>query len=276
MFINSRSSVAHILLYLLLAPLLIACEDKKQKAVVKVQRELEGSGRILEHFPRNNQEAKLSMPFSVALPPGYDGTNISYAVVYFLHGSGGDEITDVFGFSNYLDGLLAQGRCSEHLPIIVFPTADATNYMGSRAGLIGERLVAFIDAKYNTLQRPERRMIAGFSIGGAAATRISLLHPGVFGLSVSWAGGVWGNDGKLFQSVQSHSKDFKDGALRLYLFNGDEDRPGSYASLTPVLKAHDIEFHKIVFKNQGHHLGDYYAKSKGVLGEDVCSTLGNY
>ena len=109
-------------------------------------------------------------------------------VIYFLHGRGGDETTDLPAFLRLLRPILAQYQLPE--PLVVFPNGGLTGYRGPMASMILHELIPYIDRHYNTLPEQRWRLIAGFSMGGAGAVRLALENPGVFRGAASWGGGM--------------------------------------------------------------------------------------
>lgn len=135
----------------------------------------------------------------IKLPSSYkDSPDRRYPVVYGLHGFGDDPRQMVSPFSNALEE--ASG------PEAIFVAVDGTNrlggsfYVNSAAtgnweDLVVEEVVAFMDANYRTEPSAERRMLAGFSMGGFAAWNIALAHPDVFGYAWSCCPGAWDANG---------------------------------------------------------------------------------
>ena len=140
---------------------------------------------------------------TVYTPAGYDAaSNASrrYPVLYLLHGMGGDEMawSELGRATQILDNLIARG---EAVPmIVVMPNGNAreTAAPGSTPeGLYqpaGERSMAerdsfeqsfgeiidYVDSHYRTSAAKSHRAIAGLSMGGGQAWRISMLMPQMF------------------------------------------------------------------------------------------------
>jgi enterochelin esterase-like enzyme len=167
-------------------------------------------------------------------PPGYDATK-RYPVIYFLHGIGGTESADAAGFS----GLVAKGiEKGEIAPVlVVFPNGGASGYRGPVETMIIDELIPRIDQDYPTLNSPESRAIAGFSMGGAGAVRLSLLHPELFAAAASWGGGA-GPD--LEAAVDQSADLLKKRGFGLLLINGEKDRPEAFKPLARKLDAAGI------------------------------------
>ena len=126
-----------------------------------------------------------SVDVGVYLPPGYDAEN-EYPVLYFLHGWGEDE--HAFhdnGYVRVLDSLFATGAVRAF--IVVSPDGEHSGFLswasGQHAGdrFIVDDLVSYIDANFNTAAARDGRSLSGTSMGGAAALRIGMSHPDIFG-----------------------------------------------------------------------------------------------
>lgn len=135
---------------------------------------------------------------TVYLPPSYAiSPRARYPVVYLLHGWG---ITDdawihgfngrgpqpgYFGVDQIMDSLIASHVVKEM--IIVMPDAatrlGGSYYVNSQStgrwdDFIARDLVAWTDARFRTLPRPESRGIAGHSMGGYGALYLGMRHGG--------------------------------------------------------------------------------------------------
>jgi S-formylglutathione hydrolase FrmB len=138
----------------------------------------------------------------VYLPPSY-ATNASarFPVVYLLHGFGGTDRTwlgalNHFSIQPAVDSLINAGGAREM--IIVMPnganrlggsfyTNSATT--GNWDDFVSKELVAYIDAKYRTLARPESRGLAGHSMGGFGTLYLGMQHGGaVYGAIYALSG----------------------------------------------------------------------------------------
>jgi S-formylglutathione hydrolase len=130
---------------------------------------------------------------AVYLPPSYAASPARrYPTLYVLHGyTGGIEDWTGKGYLNIgplMDELIRGGAAREM--IVVVPNGRNT-YLGSFYAnspvtggwedYMARELVAYVDATYRTLARPESRGIAGHSMGGYGALMLSMKHPDVFG-----------------------------------------------------------------------------------------------
>lgn len=142
---------------------------------------------------------------TIYTPPGYEGGNKRYPVLYLLHGGMGDEDSWLGNgrAPQILDNLVAEGKI---LPmIVVFPNGNATqtasqDYIeefepqGSFLNMdfpdsLVTDLVPFIDKRFRTQKGSVNRAVAGLSMGGAHAVWAAFRHPGTFDWVESMSGG---------------------------------------------------------------------------------------
>ncbi len=152
----------------------------------------------------------------VYLPAGYDPTGSKrWPVLFYLHGLGGDE-------TNWVErGKLDEAADALGLgAIVVMPDGDNNFYSDSRSkpdysaclkdgtGLmmpsqvkrktcartadyetyIVKDLIGWVDGKYKTIATRAGRGIAGLSMGGFGALKLSLRHPDLFAAAASHSG----------------------------------------------------------------------------------------
>ncbi len=251
-----------------LTPILVANADTRSDgtASLKQPRDREPvswvnsdlpSGAGLEHFVLVSEALGHDVGYVVFTPEGYmaDGDE-PYPVVYFLHGMGGTEASDSGGFS----GLLARGIREGTLPpvICVFPNGGRSGYMGDVETMIVDELIPLIDAEYVT--DVTRRAVAGFSMGGQGAVRLSVLHPELFCACGSWGGGMWRGEEEMLAAANDHAATLRENHFAALLINGDQDRPDAFASMADVLAEHDIACEVQVLPDTPHNLGLYYER----------------
>ena len=123
---------------------------------------------------------------AVYLPHGYEESNVSYPVIYFLHGFTGDHLV-LPAMAEILDYAIEKKRIR---PFLMVVPNQKTTYEGSfysNSGTFGnwedftaEDLVAYMDEHYRTIPGKEGRGITGHSMGGYGALKIAMRHPDVF------------------------------------------------------------------------------------------------
>ena len=143
----------------------------------------EGPG--LTHHVLASKALGHDVGYVVWQPRDYDAAR-QYPVIYFLHGSSGTESSDAAGFS----GWVAKGIEKGLIPpvIVVFPNGGLSGYRGEVETMIIDELIPLIDQTRPTVGTAAARLIAGFSMGGAGAARLSLLHPTLFAAAASLGG----------------------------------------------------------------------------------------
>lgn len=126
----------------------------------------------------------------VFLPPGYAANrNVRYPVLYALHGYsiGASQWAKEIHVPQTIEGAFAKGV---HDMIVVLPDSKTVHNgsmysssvtTGDFEQFIAHDVVAYIDAHYRTIPKRSSRGLAGHSMGGYGATRISMRHPDVFG-----------------------------------------------------------------------------------------------
>lgn len=138
---------------------------------------------------------------SVYTPPGYEKSDVSYPVLYLLHGMGGDEEAwlTLGRTAQILDNLIAQGKAK---PMIVVmpngnaaldgapgetpsgftpPTTRLPHTMDGTYETAFVDIVNFVDNTYRTVPERKSRAVAGLSMGGFHSLNISALYPELFG-----------------------------------------------------------------------------------------------
>ena len=136
----------------------------------------------------------------VYLPEGYYDDDISYPVLYLLHGANGNEVSWIKKgmILRETDRLVMRGEMQK--AIVVFPNMNQydnekdfgksrqKNILesffepdGSTEYALGEILVPLIDSTYRTIPQKDMRAIAGLSMGGMQAIHISASFPDMFG-----------------------------------------------------------------------------------------------
>ncbi|MBR5131081.1 MAG: esterase [Alistipes sp.] len=144
--------------------------------------------------PMGGQERRMV----VYTPAGYERGKGKYPVLYLLHGMGGDEEAWVATgrVVEIMDNLIASGKaepmivvmsngCSKHVAAPGYSEEGMFRpYMsGSMDGTFEamfKDVVEWVDATYRTIAKPEKRAIAGLSMGGFHAMQISKHYPGLF------------------------------------------------------------------------------------------------
>ena len=209
--------IAVILLIAILSVFMMQCDKRENPVMMDIPHGLffDGLsltsqailGNVMQDFPNRD--------VVVYTPAGYDqaDTTTFYPVLYLLHGYGGDQNywRAVYGLGNTLDRMIYDGEIE---PMLVV-TANAINSLGgsfytnsppidsvggdSFAGnyedFIIDELIPLVDNTFNTMADREHRAIAGSSMGGYGALKLSMSHPEMFCATGSMSGPIafWGS-----------------------------------------------------------------------------------
>jgi len=221
-------------------------------------------GPGLKHHVLASKAMGHDVGYVVWTPTDYDDSGKTrYRVVYFLHGMGGSEASDSAGFS----GLIARAVRDGSVPpvICVFPNGGRSGYREDVEKMIVEELIPFVDKTYPTRAEADSRAVAGFSMGGAGAVRLSIMHPELFCAAGSWGGGMWRDADAIVEAAQQGADTLKGNGYTTLLINGDRDRPDAYKPLAEKLGELEIPHEVVVLPDTPHNLGLYYQRSGGKM-----------
>lgn len=182
---------------------------------------------------------------TIYTPPGYERGKGRYPVLYLLHGMGGDEEAwPALGrTAEILDNLLAAGKAEKM--IVVMTNGNAIQQAapghcpqglykpqfqlpktmeGSFEKSFGE-VVRYVDKHYRTLDKREKRAIAGLSMGGFHALHISRTMPRTFDwIGLFSAATMKGKDETFYADMEQTLRTQRDNGFRLYWIGiGEED-----------------------------------------------------
>ena len=218
----------------------------------------EGPG--LSHHVLKSKVMAREVGYVVWTPPGYDAkTRQRYPVIYFLHGMGGNESADSAGFSGHVAQAIKEGSLPPLL--CVFPNGGRSGYRGEVESMIIDELIPLIDQSYPTIARLAARAIAGFSMGGAGATRLLVTHPDLFCAAASWGGGARSGDKALADAAAASAPTLKKNGAALMQIKGDRDQPAGNQEFARLLDDLGIANQLIILNDTDHNLGLYYERS---------------
>lgn len=150
----------------------------------------------VQHGTFHSQCMDRTVGYNIYLPPRYDSDSTTrYPVVYFLHGSAGNESRSI-----QLSAYLHKAIKADELPPMLMVFANGgrnSGYIDAIDGtvlpetMIIKELIPHIDATYRSIGERSGRAIQGFSMGGGGALRLAAKYPDLFSSVVVWgAGGV--------------------------------------------------------------------------------------
>jgi len=128
----------------------------------------------------------------VITPDNYDSQNQAYAVLYLLHGAGGDylawsarvpAIIDYADTYNIIIVCPDGGRTSWYFDSPIDTTMQYETF-------VAVELIKAVDKNYNTLADKSGRAITGLSMGGHGAFYLAFKHQDIWGAAGSMSGGV--------------------------------------------------------------------------------------
>ncbi len=216
----------------------------------------------------------------VYTPPGYEGSDAKYPVLYLLHGAGDEDSgwTTIGRAGFILDNLIAGKKA---LPMIVVmpngslppiknmparpapgeaPSAEFRAAMERMQNRFTDELlkevVPAVEKTYRVKTGPENRGLAGLSMGGGQTLRVLVTHPGDFAYVGIWSAGIFGRNPEQWEKQNEEfltAKDRTSGVIKhLEIVVGDKDfaLPGSKA-LAEIFKKHGIE-HELRITGGGH------------------------
>ncbi|HEX4466004.1 MAG TPA: alpha/beta hydrolase-fold protein [Solirubrobacteraceae bacterium] len=162
--------------------------------------------------------------FLVYLPPGYSATHAArYPVLYLLHGNSQPATTFLdMGTQGELDTLIADKRIPPLIAVMIQGGSGANNWRNLGAWHFESYVLEvqeLVDRMLPTVASRSGRAIAGDSMGGYGAMKITLANPYRFGVVESWLGFFNGLDGQL----RIDRPAIKKLGLRAFIYGGAQD-----------------------------------------------------
>lgn len=215
----------------------------------------------ITHHAFKSPKNGVDIGYCVYVPADFEASKKRYPLVIFLHGSGGNENSDAGGFSSNLNAAVAAKTFPAS--VILFPNGRQSGYADHpergefiETWIISE-LIPFVEKEYRAGGSCDRRVICGFSMGGAGSTRLALTHPGMFAGVVAF-GGSGGRGTAAIDAVNKNAASLRDQKFRIFMGVGEKD---PFAQAAPFQKALDDAKIENVYKflpGIGHDLGVYY------------------
>lgn len=156
-------------------------------------------GKVIESLTFTSKSG-VKINYSVYLPEDYASSQRSYPVVYLLHGYSDDETGWIqFGEANKIvDKGIGEGKIPSS--ILIIPDGRITWYCNSydqktnwEDNFINE-FIPFVEKEYRIRPKKEFRAIAGLSMGGYGALKLSMRHTDLFSTCVALSSGTFTND----------------------------------------------------------------------------------
>ncbi len=140
----------------------------------------------------------------IYLPPGYDESDLSYPVVYWLAGftGTGRQLANTSawteGLPERLDRLLVAGEIPPMIVVMpdCFTALGGSQYLNSAAtghyeDYLLREIVPYVDQHFRTLAQSGSRAVAGKSSGGYGAFMLAMRYPDLFGLMACHSGDMY-------------------------------------------------------------------------------------
>jgi enterochelin esterase family protein len=212
-------------------------------------------------------------------PPGYEGGNESYPVLYLLHGAGDEDSGwSTIGRAGFIvDNQLASNKAVPFLIVMPNgslprpanmprftpgspPSPEARAAMEAFQNRFTDELlkdvVPAVESHYRVKKGPENRAIAGLSMGGGQTLRVLTTHPDQFAYVSIWSAGLFGGNATEWSERNAEFLDAPakvNGTVKLLsICVGDQDfaLAGS-KSLAEALEKHGIK-HETHISGGGH------------------------
>jgi enterochelin esterase-like enzyme len=119
-------------------------------------------------------------------PPGYEGSESWFPVVYVLDGGA---YVERMGMPQVLDRLIAAKAVPPTIAVFVEPGERQEEYSRNARwrAFVATELVPAVDKRFRTFPAPEQRAIFGSSLSAYGAVDLAVEYPSVFGLCAALA-----------------------------------------------------------------------------------------
>ncbi|MBI4860152.1 MAG: hypothetical protein HY815_07790 [Candidatus Riflebacteria bacterium] len=150
-----------------------------------------GSTRLAGRLETHEFRSRISRTVrqvAVYLPPGYRREPQRRFPTVYVHDGGA--YLRYAGAAVVVDRLVTLGRIEPLIAVFVDPVDRWTEYDSNAVftRMFVEELVGFVDGRYRTVCRADRRLVLGASMGGRISLHLAASYPGVFGLVASQSG----------------------------------------------------------------------------------------
>lgn len=185
----------------------------------------------------------------VYTPPGYfESTKTRYPVLYLQHGWGEDETAwSNQGRANLImDNLIAEGKIKPFIIVMTYGMTNDVKMGGLRnfdikpfQTVLVDELIPYVDKTFRTIAKPEKRAMAGLSMGGMETKTITMNRPEVFSHYGLLSGGTYAP-----ADIKDKSK-----VKLVFLSCGSKERPDGVKNAAKALK--DAGFNAVSYISEG-------------------------
>ncbi len=205
-------------------------------------------GKVIESLTFTSKSG-VKMKYSVYLPADYSVNQRSYPVVYLLHGYSDDETGWIqFGQANQIvDKGVAEGKVPPC--ILVIPDGRVTWYCNSYdktdnwEDVFTQEFMPAIEKEYRIRAKREFRAIAGLSMGGYGALKISMRHPELFSTCVALSSGTFSDEEIVKQPDKDYDRFF--GNIFGKGLKGEERLTEAWKANSPLDLIHSVPLEKL-------------------------------
>lgn len=197
-----------------------------------------------------------SRSIKVYLPPGYESVTRSYPLVLVHDGL---EYVSFSKMQNVLDNLIAQGKIEPTIALFVPPVERSPEYIDAKQNAFTQfiitELIPWVDGRFRTDKKAEKRMVMGSSAGGNISLWIAMNHPEIFGNVAAFSPYVE-------QDILDHFQNSSKMDMQLYMLHGKYDHisaiHNSVNAFKPIL---DSKGYTYIYKEkpEGHSYGFWRA-----------------
>jgi len=244
----------------------------------------------VQHRILHSKAMKRDVGYNIYLPPDYQTSGRRYRVLYWLHGSGGNESSSLWIAGEYQEAV--RSGVTEPL-LIVFPNGGRkTEYRDWQTQnvlpetMIIRELIPHIDENFRTIATREGRSLEGMSMGANGALKLAFKYPELFRSVVAYAGSYkrlpldgyfpgiapeqqawiaklsqwYSADDDVFELA--HRNSARLGELQIRFIAGTKDIAlGDAEALHPWLKARGIPHEYEILLGVSHDARAYYRRS---------------
>ncbi|MCE1199349.1 MAG: esterase family protein [Marinilabiliales bacterium] len=206
------------------------------------------TGKVLESKSFKSSSG-YEIKYSVYLPADYDNSARSYPVVYLLHGYSDDETGWVqFGEAGQIaDKGISEGKIPPC--ILIIPDGKVTWYCNSYdkkdnwENVFIDEMIPAIEKEYRIRAKREYRAIAGLSMGGFGALKLSMRHPDTFASCVALSSGTFSDEEIVNMSDEQYTHYF--GNLFGKELKGTARLTDAWKANSPLSLIHSVPVEKL-------------------------------
>ena len=205
-------------------------------------------GKVIESLTFISK-SNTKMNYSVYLPEDYATSQRSYPVVYLLHGYSDDETGWIqYGEANRIaDKGIAEGKIPPC--IIIIPDGRVTWYCNSYdkkniwEDTFVNEFIPFVEKEYRVRSKKEYRAIAGLSMGGFGALKLSMKHNDLFSTCLALSSGTFTDEEIVAKSEKEYEMYFS--GLFGKSLQGDSRLNEAWKANNPLDLIHSIPLDKL-------------------------------